>query len=349
MPFVFPEKNQLRGVRGICLGDWARYTARMSKGFLLWVGICLAVTLSAAPKPKTFPLQAKRILFMGDSITHAGHYVAWIEMQLRLSGYDPLPELINLGLPSETACGLSEPDHPWPRPNAHERLGRALAKTQPDVVVACYGMNDGIYYPFSKKRFMAYQDGIGRLIKKVHAANAKLVLMTPPAFDPLPLKKKGKLRPVGAEKYAWFAIYENYDAEVLRPYSRWIMQQHKRVEMAIDLHTPVINYVAARRRTQPDFTMSPDGVHVNPEGHRVLARAILGAWGVPPQKSDAELLQLVTRRQKLLHDAWLSHVGHKRPGVQPGVPLHKARAQAAELEQQINLLLKKRGSASQSQ
>ena len=216
---------------------------------------------------------------MGDSITHAGHYVAWIEMQLRLSGCDPLPELINLGLPSETACGLSEPDHPWPRPNAHERLGRALAKTQPDVVVACYGMNDGIYYPFSKKRFMAYQDGISRLIKKVHAANAKLVLMTPPAFDPLPLKKKGKLRPVGAEKYAWFAIYENYDAEVLRPYSRWIMQQHKRVEMAIDLHTPVINYVAARRRTHPDFTMSPDGVHVNPEGHRVLARAILGAWG----------------------------------------------------------------------
>ena len=68
-----------------------------------------------------FPLTAKRILFMGDSITHAGHYIALIETQLRMNG-QVVPEMINLGLPSETACGLSEPDHPFPRPDVHERL-----------------------------------------------------------------------------------------------------------------------------------------------------------------------------------------------------------------------------------
>ena len=89
----------------------------------------------------------------------------------------------------------------------HERLQRALDKARPDVVVACYGMNDGIYYPFDEQRFAAYQDGINRLIEKVQASGARLILMTPPPFDPLPLRKQGKLRSVDAEKFAWFAIY----------------------------------------------------------------------------------------------------------------------------------------------
>lgn len=296
---------------------------------------------SATSAEPSFPLQARRIVFLGDSNTDAGHYIAWIEMQLRLARPQHLPELINLGLASETCTGLSEPDHPFPRPDVHERLERALAKTQPDVVVACYGMNDGIYYPFSAERFAAYQAGIGKLIDKVHAAGAKLVLMTPPAFDPLPLRKAGKLLPAGQDKYAWFSIYENYDQEVLQRYAEWIMQQGDRVEMLIDLHTPVNAYVASRRQQDPDFSMSPDGVHVNQEGHRIMAEAILAAWGV---KSDPQphpdLLKLVAQRQLILHRAWLSEVGHKRPGVQAGLPLPEAQASAAEMEQQIAAQLK---------
>ena len=79
-------------------------------------------------------------------------------------------DFINVGLPSETASGLSEPDHPYPRPTVHERLDRILAKTKPDVVFACYGMNDGIYYPFSKERFKKYDEGLNVLIDKVKKA-----------------------------------------------------------------------------------------------------------------------------------------------------------------------------------
>jgi len=98
---------------------------------------------------KAFPLKAKRILFLGDSITAAGEFVNMIEMQLKLQSVDPVPELVNAGLPSEGCTGLSEPDHPFPRPDVHARLDRALTAVKPDVVVACYGMNDGIYYPHS--------------------------------------------------------------------------------------------------------------------------------------------------------------------------------------------------------
>jgi hypothetical protein len=85
--------------------------------------------------------------------------------------------------------------------------------------------------------------------------------------------------------------------------------------------------------------MSPDGVHVNQEGHAVLADAILAAWGIKERvEPDASLLALISRRQKLMHDAWLSEVGHQRPGVKPGKPIEQASAEAMELGNQIRKL-----------
>ena len=286
-----------------------------------------------------FPVKAKRILFIGDSITHSGKYVAWIETQFRLRQVEPLPLIINIGLSSETCSGLSEPDHPFPRPDVHERLDRALEKIKPDVVVACYGMNDGIYYPFGEERFQAYQKGINRLIKKAHASGARIVVMTPPPFDPVPLRETGKLKPAGEEKYAYFAMYENYD-DVLARYGKWVMQQNDRADMVIDLHKPFTEYLTEKRKQDPQFTLSPDGIHPNDEGHRLLSETILHAWGIgSTTEPTAELLKLTTQRMTLLHDAWLSAVGHKRPGVKDGLPLDEANAKAKELEKKIDLLV----------
>lgn len=298
---------------------------------------CAHCSLAAETPP--FLKSAKQILFLGDSITHAGHYISQLEAQIRLRNSGQAPEMINLGLPSETCSGLSEPDHPFPRPDVHERLDRALAKVKPDVVVACYGMNDGIYYPFDETRFAAYQAGINGLIKKVHATGAKLVLVTPPAFDPLPLRKQGKLRPEGAEKYAWFAIYENYD-DVMKGYAAWIMKQGDRVAMVIDVHTPVNEYVAQQRKTNAGFTLSGDGVHINAQGHRILSSAILAAWGMgQPLEVSPEISKQVEQRQRLLHDAWLSHVGHKRPGMKPGLPLAEVQSRAKQIDASLSTLL----------
>ena len=302
------------------------------------------------PQQVEFPLQAERILFLGDSITHADQYVSLIETQLRISGLDPLPQIINLGLSSETCSGLSEPDHPFPRPDIHRRLDRALAIVQPDLVVACYGMNDGIYHPFDEQRFAAYRDGITRLVDKVHAAGAKIVLMTPPPFDPLPLKDSGKLLPAGEAKYAYFAVYENYD-DVVRRYGEWLLGHEDAVappaaEMVIDLHGPIRRFLAEKRTTDPAFTVAGDGVHPNGDGHRMIAKTVLRAWGVDNWHEPPEALQqLMFRRGRLLHDAWLSHVGHDRPGSKPGPPLEEAVELVAALEMQITPLVQEaRGS-----
>ncbi len=308
---------------------------RMGRNVLAMLGLMVVLGSLApnAPAESIFSVAGKRILFLGDSITHAGDFISLVETQFRLHGYDCT--LINLGLPSETCSGLSEPEHPFTRPNVHSRIDAALQKTQPDVVVVCYGMNDGIYYPLAEDRFAAYQAGIRQIISKVKAVDAKVVLMTPPSFDPLPLKKQGKLLPKGEKQYSWKAIYEDYDT-VMLSYAQWILKQKDHVELTIDLHSAVSDYVTAKRKKNPQFSMSPDGVHLNHEGHAVLANAVLKAWGVVDQMEPAESLKtLVGRRQKIMHAAWLSHVGHGRPGMQAGLPIVEAHKMAAEIEKQI--------------
>ncbi|HIG28212.1 MAG TPA: lysophospholipase [Verrucomicrobiales bacterium] len=310
----------------------------MKCSFFYLIGFLTIAVVSHVPAEDVpFPLNAERIVFLGDSITHAGEYITLIEARLRLELPKRVPELINLGLPSETCSGLSEPDHPFPRPDVHERLARALDKAKPDVVVACYGMNDGIYHPFHEDRFNAYRLGIGKLIEAVKESGAALILMTPPAFDPLPMKKSGKLVSSEADQFAWFAIYENYDQEVLKPYAQWVMAQENRVHRVIDLHTSVNRFLDEKRKVNLDFTMSGDGVHVNGEGHQVLAQSILESWGYSVWRPlDSELVSLIQKKQTLLHNAWLSHVGHQRPGMKPGLPLVEAHQQIKPIEVTIS-------------
>lgn len=312
--------------------------------------LCLIVLIAASSPfvvnaDTSLPPLKGQVLFLGDSITHDGRYITFIEAYLRENAGtgEPLPALINLGLPSETLSGQSEPDHPFPRPDVHERLDRALEKVQPDLVVACYGMNDGIYHPFSEARFAAYQDGVKRMIEKVKAAGAELVLMSPPPFDPQPLREAGKLLPESDDaNYSWKTIYEDYDDKVIARYAKWIMDQAGRDGVAgvIDLHTPVNDYVATQRAKDPTFAMSKDGVHVDETGHRIFARVMLDAWDLLELSDDFEVdaatYKLVAKRQKLMHDAWLSHVGHKRPGTKAGLPLDEAQALAVVIDQQLH-------------
>jgi lysophospholipase L1-like esterase len=273
----------------------------------------------------------KRILFLGDSITHGGFYIVRLEAALRAT--HPDAEFINLGLPSEGCTGLSEPKHPFPRPSVHERLDRALERIKPDLVFACYGMNDGIYYPFSNERFGKYMEGINALIAKVAKSGADLILLTPPPFDPLPLKAKGKLLPAEAPEFSWMEIYEHYDRDVIAPYGKWILAQHDRVAAVIDLHAPVAAHVEEQRKTNPDFVLSGDGVHLDTAGHLLLAEAIHQAlYHEPLPEVPAAAIDLVGKQQTIMQPAWLSHVGHQRPGVAAGLPLEEARKQADALK-----------------
>lgn len=67
-----------------------------------------------APAPLARLAGVHRILFIGDSITYAGGYVDDIDAWLVTHLPDRRFELLDLGLSSETASGLSEKEHPYP-------------------------------------------------------------------------------------------------------------------------------------------------------------------------------------------------------------------------------------------
>jgi len=289
---------------------------------------------------------ATRILVLGDSITYDGKYVAYVETELRLRCPDRAWDIVDCGLPSETVSGLSEDGHAggaFPRPDLHERLDRVLVQLKPDLVFACYGMNDGIYLPLDDERFQRFQDGMRRLRQKVAASGAKLIHLTPAAFDPVPIRAKL----VPADRVASGQMFEGYD-EVLERYSAWLLAQRSQGWQVIDLHGPMTAALAAeRQRGDPRYTFSGDGVHPNATGHQVMARALLSGLGVPAESLAADFAQyddatsrrarvfsLVHRRQRILTDAWLTATGHQRP-MKPGLPLEQAQGQAAELARQI--------------
>jgi lysophospholipase L1-like esterase len=234
-----------------------------------------------------FLRDGSRVLFLGDSNTYAGRFIAYLDAYAASHFPERKVELINLGLPSETVSGLSEPDHPFPRPNVHDRLAAALTKARPTVVVACYGMNDGIYYPFDEGRFRKYQDGYRKLIADCEKAGAKVVLMTPAPFDPKPLK--GKVQAKGAEKYSWLKPYVDYDDETLRRYAQWLVTLRDKGYVVVDAHSAVRNHLETMRKVDPNYAVSADGIHPDASGHLVIFRELANAFRLSVDGFEAKI------------------------------------------------------------
>lgn len=311
---------------------------------LLSAVICLTAHRSIAQE-KAAPPDVKRVVFLGDSITHAGGYIDAIETALIVQYPDRHIELLNLGLPSETTSGLSEPGHAggqFPRPDLHERLERVLEQTKPDLVVACYGMNDGIYYPLGEERFAKFKSGIEKLHNAVVSRGAKIIHLTPALFDPVPIK--AKLLPAGLDSYT--RPYEGYD-DVLEAYSQWLLSRKADGWQVLDVHGAIKQALGARRKDVPDFKFASDGVHPNAEGQVVLAAPLATAWGLkleanglPAHPKAKEILALVHKKQNMLKLAWLTLTKHVRPGIAAGLPLEEAQSKAAELDAEARELAK---------
>jgi arylsulfatase A-like enzyme/lysophospholipase L1-like esterase len=291
---------------------------------------------------------AARIVVLGDSITYGGDWVEFFEAGLRRIQPDHRPEILNLGLPSETASGLSEEGHAggaFPRPDVHERLGRVLSRLKPDLILACYGMNDGIYFPLDESRFSKFRDGIRRLHEAVAHEGVRVIHLTPPPFDPQPLK--GRTLSAGLRAYP--QPYDGYDS-VLTAYSQWLVDQRVQGWQVVDLHGPMRRFLDEERARNPSFTLSGDGVHANRQGHWLMAREVLRAlgaseaWSQSPDpdacirssSAQPDPWPLIQRRQRLLKDAALGFVGHQRPGMAAGKPWEQAVSEAREIGTQID-------------
>lgn len=261
------------------------------KSFPLFMALLLACTgFSRADEPAAIPPTPapQMIFFLGDSITKAGGYVRIIQDALIKQSPTNPPQIHNFGHMSETLSGLSEAYHPGRRPCAHNWLGKVLEE-KPNWVIACYGINDGIYHPFSEARFKAYREGVENLIRKVRGAGARLILLTPPPFasagPPLPVDldaagREAFLTHDNAEaekeaekdvnKFGYRTAYPYYD-QVLARYSQWLLTLAGQDGVyVVDIRTPMLARIKE--------THGGDAIHPNGTGHAIMAETFLKQW-----------------------------------------------------------------------
>ncbi|MEI6647971.1 MAG: SGNH/GDSL hydrolase family protein [bacterium] len=274
-------------------------------------------------------LNGKRIAVLGDSITQGGGYVSFVSYYLDRLYPTKNFDIYSLGLSSETVSGLSEESHikhGFARPCLFERLDRLLAKVKPEVVIACYGMNCGIYQPLDDGRFNAFKSGNSNLIQRCKAAGVKtIILVTPPLYD---FKKDDPT-----------AFYDG----VLASYGAW--QQTLKIPdvYVIDLHS-IMRKV---RNEHPETVMSNDRVHPGEEGHLLMAKTILKGLGVTVPEEDLAtikkdpLFNLVAKRRAMRASGWMPYIGYSRGKTFRADSVEKTEADAKKLQDEINVLRRK--------
>lgn len=293
---------------------------------------------------KTGPLSREKVLWLGDSITQAGDYVTLAEYYLNKQYPAGHFDFVSVGLASETVSCLTEKDHPFPRPCLSERLQRALDLVNPQVVIACYGMNDGIYHPQSPERMAAFQKGIQNLIAAARAKNARVILLTPPPFDPVAITAA---LPVTAPDFSYKAPYEKYD-DVLAEYAAWEKTLAAADIQVVDLHAPIDAYLAKQRATDAKFSFTKDGIHPDLAGHLLMARILLKDLGVKvPQialndeaahiQSDPLYVLVKDHRQKR-SQAWLDYIGYTRDKTVKATMPYPSEETLGQMQQQIDIM-----------
>ena len=224
------------------------------------------------------------VVFFGDSITHAGHYHKYIADFYRTRYPERRIRFVNSGIGGDTAAG------------AMKRIPEDIAEYDPTWVVFHFGMNDvdrGSYFDESspnllKRRanaYAKYSSSLDNLVKKVSEAapRAKFIYMTPTIYDDTAIPTN-----IPAKATGWATVNQKGCSVALSLMAGHVLSLSERDgAVGIDLFTPLQNYVALRRKSEPHFMLTSwDRVHPGAKGHYIMAWTFLKAQGVDSVVSD---------------------------------------------------------------
>ena len=272
------------------------------------------------------------VAFIGDSITFGGDYINYLSLYFIKKYPDLEVELNNIGLSSETVSGLSEKDHPFPRPVVFDRLDQVLTYLKPDVAVYWYGVNCGIYNPFSEENFTAYQKGIQKLIEESDKRAVEVILMTPAPLA-MPQLEINRLKSLNDTNYKYSNPYPEYNTEVLARYRDYVLSLEGSVNTIIDAYQILMD--------NAEKAYDQDYIHPNRFGHWCVADGFLkgigfsdGMGSLPYELSpeDQKVFNYVKKYNEIHRNSLVFNLGAENYWEMPYLPLEEAKKQMLELK-----------------
>ena len=207
----------------------------------------------------------ERVAFLGDSITHGGRYVGYLQLFQSLRHPGCGTRIFNVGISGDSARG------------GNQRLDWDLYSYKPDRVFIMFGMNDvgrGNYAdaePDAKKAAArkasldVYAENERKLVETLQAAGKKVVLMTSTPYDQYTTNKTANLAYCNEPGLA-------NAAQVVRDLAT---ARHLGL---VDMHAPLTQIMKGNL----DVQFCGDRVHPGAEGHLLMAAQVLKAMQTDP-------------------------------------------------------------------
>ena len=215
--------------------------------------------------------------FVGDSITHVGLYGYYVELFYQTRFPAAIHEFLNLGIAGDTVSG------------GLQRSAWDLFPAHPNSASLLFGMNDvdrDLYTPDNaspdleetrRRRIVDYENSTREFIKKLRAANTRVILLTPSIYDETAVMDVPNLP--GVNRIA------------LTECARLVLDLGRQLGLpVVDFFHPMLEINLRQQKEDSGFSLiGPDRVHPGAPGHLVMAWLFLRTQNVPQTISKISL------------------------------------------------------------
>ncbi len=217
------------------------------------------------------PQDQETVLFVGDSITHAGHYHALLATVCTLRHPERRVRWVNCGISGDTAGG------------ALQRFDYDIAPHHPTQAFVLFGMNDGNRGLYDRAQASAAGNAAARaaaisqhvanmaaLVARLQAIGTRrVILLSPTVYDQY-TRLAGSTEPCGYDDA--LAVMGAAAAELAA----------RTGAQFVDLHAAFLSALREEIAATPlTAFIREDRVHPEPVGHLLMAASLLEALGVP--------------------------------------------------------------------
>lgn len=249
----------------------------MHARLILVLAFLLAPRLLAnLPYPAHFEFSnGQAFAFIGDEVTYDGRYCQYVENFFYTRYPDKRLIFYNAGTLNDTAGDVLL------------RLGPDVIERKIDYAIVMLGAADGAGEDFSAIKFAEYQRNVRQILRELENAKAHPFLASPPMFD-WPTHHR-RLRD-DSYRFRDKPFSENYNG-VLGYYSSWLRDEATAHGVRFMDPWSVLNTATAQqRRTNPEFSLTPDACLPDAAGHAVMAADIIES--LQPDRRDLGTIKL---------------------------------------------------------